>query len=102
MTFNAMVDRWVDGDTVDLQVDLGFSIWSKQRIRLAGIDTPEKAQPLYAEATAKSRELAPDGSAVVLLSHGKDKYGRYVGDIQVGDITVNEELVKLGLAKVYV
>jgi micrococcal nuclease len=101
MTFNAIVDRWIDGDTVDLRVDLGFSIWSKQRVRLAEINTPEKGQPLYVEASEKARELAPVGGACLLYSHGKDKYGRYIGEIHMGGVNVNEELVKLGLAKEY-
>ena len=40
--FVKSVDRIVDGDTVDISIDLGFSLTKKERVRLAGIDTPEK------------------------------------------------------------
>ena len=39
--YNAIVERVVDGDTVDLRIDLGFSVWISERCRLIGIDTPE-------------------------------------------------------------
>lgn len=47
--------RVIDGDTVELDVDLGFRIWSRQRFRLLGIDTPERGQSGWAEATAYTR-----------------------------------------------
>lgn len=101
MIFNCNVLKWVDGDTVDLNVDMGFSIWSKQRIRLAGIDTPEKGEPNYTEATEKALQLAPIGTPAVLISNGKDKYGRYIGELKVNGVVVNESLLESGLAKKY-
>lgn len=101
MIFNCNVLKWVDGDTVDLDVDMGFSIWSKQRIRLSGIDTPEKGEENYTEATNKAKEIAPIGIAAVLFSHGKDKYGRYIGELKVNNVIVNEALIESGLAKPY-
>ena len=101
MIFNCNVLKWVDGDTVDLNVDMGFSIWSKQRIRLAGIDTPEKGEPNYLEATKKAFELAPIGVPAVLISNGKDLYGRYIGELKVNGVIVNDALLESGLAKKY-
>jgi len=101
MTFEGEVVRWVDGDTVDLRLDLGFSIYSKQRIRLAGINTPEKNQPNYVEARKKAEELAPVGVGVKLTCHGKDRYGRWIGDVVNGVENVNQAILKSGLAVVY-
>jgi micrococcal nuclease len=101
MTFTAAVLRWVDGDTVDVDVDLGFSIWSKQRIRLLGIDTPERGQPMYIEAGQRAEALAPAGTVVHLTTQGKDRYGRYLGVVTTGSVVVNEVLLAEGLAKPY-
>lgn len=101
MTFDGEVVRWVDGDTVDLRLDLGFSIYSKQRVRLAGINTPEKGQPNYTEARVKAEELAPIGVTVKLTCHGKDRYGRWIGDVLNGINNVNVAILKSGLAVPY-
>jgi endonuclease YncB( thermonuclease family) len=102
MVFDCQVVKWVDGDTVDLKVDLGFSIFSKQRIRLAGINTPEKGQTNYSEARNKALELAPIGQQCSLVCHGKDKYGRYIGNIAVGSVNVNQALLESGFAEAYI
>lgn len=102
-TYNAVVERWVDGDTVDLRVDLGFTVWVKQRFRLEGIDTPERGMLLWHEATQRARSLAPEGSSIRVKSTKTDKYGRYLGTLFVGgqEKTINEILLEEGLAKVY-
>jgi len=100
-TYNAIVDRWVDGDTVDLRVDLGFTVWVKQRFRLSNIDTPERGEALWHEARNRASELAPSGSTVVVQSHKTDKYGRYLGVIIANGESVNDKLLAEGLAKVY-
>lgn len=102
-TYNAIVDRWVDGDTVDLRVDLGFTVWVKQRFRLDGIDTPERGMVLWKEATDRARSLAPEGSVIKVKSTKTDKYGRYLGTlfVQGQDKTINDILVEEGLAQVY-
>lgn len=101
MNFDCSIVRWVDGDTVDVNVDLGFSIWSKQRIRLADIDTPERGQENFTEATEKVKELAPVGTVCQLVCKGKDRYGRYIGTIVNNGLNLSTELVHLGLAKRY-
>lgn len=102
--YKATVVRWVDGDTVDLLVDLGFQIFTKHRLRLANINTPERGQPGWAEATARAAELAPHGSTVLLRTEKAqyDKYGRYLGVLLI-DATrsVNSVLLGEGLAKHY-
>ena len=74
----------VDGDTVDVDIDLGFGVWLKsQRVRLNGIDTPESRTRNLAEkklglmAKARLQELCTDTFKVKSL--GKGKYGRILG-----------------------
>lgn len=103
-TYAAEVIRWIDGDTVDLKVDLGFHMWAQTRFRLHGIDTPERGQPGFKEATAAANALAPPGSTVVLESFKDgDKFGRWLGVITASGETacVNDVLVDEGYAKAY-
>ena len=95
--YNCIIERVVDGDTVDVRVDAGFDIWTKQRVRLMGIDTPESRTRDLREkkfgklATARVEELLPVGSKQrIVLTKGKGKYGRYLADfIMVKDIDGN-------------
>lgn len=97
------VRRWVDGDTVDINVDLGFKVWSVQRFRLARINTPEKGKPGYLEACNRVNELAPVGSMVVVECLGYDRYGRWIAEIiNAQFINVNQALLNEGLALPYV
>lgn len=85
--YRATVDRWVDGDTVDMVVDLGFRMTTHQRFRLLGdgdtpvIDTPERGEPGYVEARQVSESVHPPGSVVIVSTEkplAGDKYGRYL------------------------
>jgi endonuclease YncB( thermonuclease family) len=101
----------VDGDTVDLLVDLGFTILVRTRFRLLGIDTPEtnrrasREAGLAAQSFAES--LAPLGSEVLVRSHKTGEYGRWLAEIcpldERGDPlpSVNEALVEAGHAERY-
>lgn len=80
----------IDGDTID--TDLG-------RIRLLGINTPEKNQPLHDEAMNFLKKI--EGKEVKIELHGKDKYGRWLGYV-FSDVFINEEVLKNGLANLYV
>ena len=105
--YAATVDRVVDGDTVDLTVDYGFRTYASNRFRLYGIDTPERGQPRWADATAHLAALMPVGSQVVIRSykptlHPKsDSFGRWLVDIYAGEIHVNKAMLDSGLAVVY-
>ena len=96
----AKIIRWIDGDTVDLQIDLGYRVFIQERIRLLEVDTPEKGQPNFKKATAISRKYAPEGSKCLIRSEpaGRDKYGRWLGVIYVNglDRTLNEILIQAG------
>lgn len=97
------IDKVVDGDTVDVFIDLGFSVWHKERIRLSGIDTAEKNTPLgKALKTYMAYEL--EGKIIKLQVSKPDKYGRYLGKIYLtkdSTVSVNDQLIKNGLAKSY-
>jgi micrococcal nuclease len=107
-TYKATVDRWVDGDTVWLTVDLGFRFTMNSDFRLYGINTPEHNQPGFHEATAFAEAHAPAGSPVVIRSYkDPDKYGRWIvqifvgGTVLVGQTDLNDALVASGLAVPY-
>ena len=101
-TYNVEVTRVVDGDTVDVDIDLGFGmVYKKQRVRLMGIDTPEsrtrnleeKFYGLQAKAFMKS--MVEGKSGVTLVSHDKGKFGRILGElfIKETDISVNQLMI---------
>tara|TARA_R100000541_G_scaffold22725_1_gene32655 strand:- start:237 stop:659 length:423 start_codon:yes stop_codon:yes gene_type:complete len=108
--YGCKVTRVVDGDTVDVVLDLGFSILHKCRVRLYGIDTPEsrtrdKDEKVRGKLAAKFLQDAIDnGKKVVLRSKLKDskgKYGRVLGEIIVDDININVSMVENYLAVAY-
>lgn len=100
--YHAVVVRWVDGDTVDLRVDCGFYLWMEGRFRLYGVNTPERGQPGWSEATAFCASMAPPGTHVTASTYkAADKYGRWLANLYVGDEMLNYALVHAGHAKPY-
>ena len=106
--YNAYMVKIVDGDTVDVNLDLGFSTNYIERFRLYGIDAwetrgEEKTKGLLAKA--RVMELAPIGTNIIMRTFKdvKGKYGRYLGEINLldNDKNVNEILVEEGHAEVY-
>ena len=89
-----IVTRVIDGDTIVVQ--------GGDRVRYIGIDTPEIGEPYYLEATAKNAELV-EGKEVRLEKDvsEKDRYGRLLRYIYVGDLFVNAELVRWGYARAH-
>ena len=84
------VTRIVDGDTVDVDIDLGFGMWyKKQRVRLMGIDTPESrtrdlVEKLFGKASKKHlKEIIQNAEMLTLVSHDKGKFGRILGELYV-------------------
>lgn len=73
--YKATVVRWVDGDTVYLNVDLGFNISVKECFRVLDLDTPERSKDGYLEAIEISRDVMPIGSQHTIETLKKDKYG---------------------------
>ena len=105
-TYKAKLDRVVDGDTVDANINLGFDITIHKRIRLTGIDTPESRTRDLEE---KKRGLAAKNRLIELLGNGEfilesrevGKFGRVLGTIHVGKSNINDQLVKEGHAVEY-
>ena len=99
--YRATVIRVIDGDTIELLIDLGLYNYQRTKIRLAGINTPERGQEGYREAKAFVSDLLEEGE-VVVRTHKVGKYGgRWIGTIWVGDICLNHELIKRDLAVPY-
>ncbi len=103
--YRATVVRVVDGDTVDLTVDLGFRATFTDRFRLYGIDAPEVRYPTYDAGQAARlwlTELLPPGTPVVTETHKPptDKYGRWLATLWLGGHDVNAALVAAGHAVV--
>lgn len=96
--YNCIINRVVDGDTVDVDIDLGFDCWlKKQRVRLRGIDAPEvRTRDLFEkELGLAAKEFVekhlPVGSSQILCSYEyhADKYGRIIGDFETNvDVAV--------------
>lgn len=90
----------VDGDTVDIEVDLGFSVKLRHRFRLARINTPERGQPGYQEAK-DYLQLRCFGHDCQIDSTKLDKYGRYLCEIFIEGVNINDEMLLQKLAALY-
>ena len=98
--YKCKIIRCVDGDTVDAEVDLGFYTFQRIRFRLAGIDTPERGKKGFHEATEYLEFLLLD-KEVTVASSKTGKFGRWLGTFYVGELNVNEEMLKTGHAVRY-
>ena len=110
------INRVVDGDTIDVTIDLGFDLYKKERVRVAGVDTPEKRtrdkeeKALGIDATNWLKEklnsaIAGDDDLVIRteLVGGVGKYGRLLGWLYIGDAesSLNEQMIDEGYAWAY-
>ena len=115
--YNAKCTRVVDGDTIDAEIDLGFDVKIKKRIRLAGINAPESRtrnlveKKLGLAAKEKLKDMM-EGAANCFELESKElgKYGRVLGKLHIDKIAgkdvitkvcINDELVKQGYATEY-
>jgi micrococcal nuclease len=108
--YQCKIVKVIDGDTADVDIDLGFGVWmKKQRIRFYGVDTPEsrtrdKEEKVYG-LMAKEFVLShlPVGSTQVLRTKkdGVGKYGRILGEFIIDDTTVNQLLIDTHNAVAY-
>lgn len=107
--YDCRIKRVVDGDTIDLDIDLGFGTWRcAERIRLYGVDTPEcrtrDAQEKAAGLLAKKfvEDALHVGGTYRLQTKEKGKFGRYLGTIKIdGELTINAALISENLAVPY-
>tara|TARA_X000000950_G_scaffold96439_1_gene121758 strand:- start:1612 stop:2028 length:417 start_codon:yes stop_codon:yes gene_type:complete len=110
------INRVVDGDTIDVTIDLGFDLYKKERVRVAGIDTPEKRtrdleeKALGIDATNYLKEkledtIAGDEELTIRteLKGGMGKYGRLLGWLYIGEdsVSINETMINEGYAWAY-
>ena len=110
------INKVVDGDTIDVTIDLGFDLYKKERVRVAGVDTPEKRtrnleeKALGIDATNWLKKKLADAitgddelTIRTELSGGIGKYGRLLGWLYIGDgdVSLNEEMIKQGYAWEY-
>ena len=110
------INRVLDGDTIDVTIDLGFDLYKKERVRVAGVDTPEKRtkddeeKALGYDATHWLEErlkgaIGGDDDLVIRteLVGGVGKYGRLLGWLYIGDadVSLNEQMIDEGYAWAY-
>jgi len=110
------ITKVLDGDTIDVIIDLGFDLSKKERVRIAGVDTPEKRtrnleeKELGIDATNWLKEklegaIAGDDDLIIRteLVGGVGKYGRLLGWLYIGDnvLSLNEQMITEGYAWAY-
>ena len=110
------INRVLDGDTIDVTIDLGFDLYKKERVRIAGVDTPEKRtrnleeKALGIDATNYLKEkledtIAGDEELTIRteLKGGMGKYGRLLGWLYIGEdsVSINEVMINEGYAWAY-
>ena len=113
--YRVKILRVVDGDTVDVDIDLGFGVWMhKERVRMMGIDTPESRTRDSVEkqfglaSKDKLKSLLPIGSMQILKTEidksgedAKGKFGRILGDFLIEGKRASEILIEEGFAVAY-
>ena len=104
--------RVVDGDTIDVNLDLGFNVWHKARVRMLGIDTPEsrtrnlEEKALGLASKARLKELLKGAKIEIECSKEKGKFGRVLGIVWATDkegnrTNCNNQLIEEGHARTY-
>jgi micrococcal nuclease len=107
-TYAAEIVKVVDGDTVDVDIDLGFSTWVRNvRLRLNRIDayetslrsgTTEEQKQLGLAAKALLIKTAEEASGIQVTTVGKGKYGRWIAELVIDGVNISDHLVELGYA----
>lgn len=104
-TYNGIITHVVDGDTMDIQLDLGFKISFNIRVRLAAINCPELSTQEGQQAASFVRQFENSQVVVNTVKDRKDDYGRYLAYVTVNynnQLTqLNQLLLDLNLAKPY-
>lgn len=97
--------RIIDGDTVEVVADLGFNVALSVTVRLFGINTPERGHELFKAASKRLEELVDlygDDGWLLMKSHGRGKYGRWLGVLYSSDgQSLNDLMIESGLAEKY-
>lgn len=96
------VVKVIDGDTVDLELDLGFHLSTVERFRLATINTPERGKPGFKEAGTRLAELISKGNVVAETGKDLETFRRWLVTLYVNDININEQMISEGFGVRYV
>ena len=107
--YNCQVKRVVDGDTIDVILDLGFSVLYKARVRLFGIDTPEsrtrdKDEKVRGKMSSRFlKECVSSGDVVIRteLKDSRGKFGRVLGTVMLDGVDINKAMCEAHLAVPY-
>ena len=108
--YRCSLDRIIDGDTIDVHIDLGFKITlSNERVRLLGINTPEsrtrnlEEKALGLAAKARLKELLPKKFIIKTFKDEKGKFGRILGILYKDDdtVSINQQMCEDGFAVPY-
>ena len=108
--YRCKVRRVVDGDTVDIDIDLGFGVWlHKERVRIYGIDTPEsrtrdKEEKKYGLMAKEFVKQFVKGDSIKLTTQkydAKGKFGRILGDIIVDNKSLSDTMIQEHHAVIY-
>jgi len=108
--FVKSIDRIVDGDTIDISIDLGFDLTKKERVRLAGIDTPEKRtknlkeKEMGYQATEFLEMHLMEASKLTVRTEKDGKFGRMLGWLYKSDkdtMSINQIMIDKGYAWPY-
>ena len=108
--YKCKVTRVVDGDTVDIDIDLGFGVWlHKERVRIYGIDTPEsrtrdKVEKKYGLMAKEFVKQFVKGDSIKLTTQkydAKGKFGRILGDIIVDNKSLSDTMIQEHHAVIY-
>ena len=108
--YKVSIVKVVDGDTVDVDIDLGFGMsYKKQRVRMLGIDTPESrtrdlVEKKFGKASKKHlKGILEAAESIELVSHDKGKFGRILGDLFIGsnETSVNQQMIDAHHAVAY-
>ena len=95
--YRAELVRVIDGDTIDVDLDLGFDrIRARQRLRLLGVDTPERGQPAYQAASDLTRDQLATATDIIVNTVRKDSFGRWLARVWCDGVSLNDQLAERG------
>lgn len=102
-TYKAIVIKVVDGDTLILNIDLGFNItYNNQKVRLARINTPETNTEQGKTVKKLVTNLLLNKTVTIkTIKDSKDKYGRYLAEVYLDDLSINDYLLTNNYASSY-
>lgn len=102
-TYQAVVERVIDGDTLKVRVDLGFDLEHRETLRLRGIDAPELTTKAGEAAKSFVQSVLKEAEVITIFTSRSDKYDRYLADVFAqggsGEVFVNNLLLEQGHAR---